>query len=400
MIKYWVWLSNCLDAGSSHLKPLLERYKSPLTVYKTPISELQSSYLLSANELKRFNNKSLDKTYRIMKECDETKIRIISFDDNRYPQLLKEISNPPACLYVKGKLEDINNLPIVCLVGKREASDFGIKSAWSLSARLTLGGILVLSGGALGVDAASHEGALAVGGKTVAVLPCGINYPYLKTNEFLRKTIVDNGCLISELPPSTPLYRNAFQLRNRLLSGISHGIVVIEAAKISGALITARHALEQGRDVFAVPGRPNDPNYQGSNALLKDGAKPVFTAEDVFSEYEVEFANIIDVQRAMKENLTKLYRSLNSSKFFHREPVITQNSTVLEDSNKKIKKNIDESLPKTIKIVYNCIDTELFTVDDLLVSGLPFEEILAAVTQLELYGYIKAIPGGRYSIIF
>ncbi len=400
MIKYWIWLSNCLDTPSSHLKPLLERYKTPLAIYKTPISDLQSTYLLSPNELKRFNNKSLDRVYRIIEECEESKIRIISFDDPRYPQLLKEISNPPACLYMKGNLENFNNLPIVCLVGKRESTDYGIKCAWSLSARLTLGGILVLSGGALGVDAASHEGALAVGGKTIAVLPCGINYPYLKTNAFLRKLIADNGCLISELPPNTPLYQNAFQIRNRLLSGISRGIVVIEAAKISGALITARHALEQGRDVFGVTGRPNDPNHEGVNALLRDGAKPIFTADDIFSEYESEFANIIDVERAKKENLTKLYRSLNSSKYFHREPVITSNTPVSENTDKKIKKNIDETLPKNIKIVYNCIDTELFTVDDLLVSGLPFEEILAAVTQLELYGYIKAIPGGRYSILY
>lgn len=400
MLKYWVWLATCLDAGSSHLKPLLERFQNPKTIYKTAISELQSSYLLSSSELKRFNNKSLDRTFKIIAECNETKVEIIAFDDERYPQNLKEIPNPPACLYFKGNLKNINNLPIVCLVGSRKATDYGLKCSWSLSARLASGGVVILSGGALGIDAAAHEGALAVGGKTIAVLPCGINYDYLKTNAFLRGTITDNGCLISELPPDAPLYRNAFQLRNRLLSGISLGVVVIEAAKKSGALITARHALEQGRDVFAITGRPTDYNHSGSNELIKDGAKPVFTAEDIFSEYDSLFPNIIDVNRAMKTNTTMLYKMFNSNKDFKREPILTESSVDVANNNKKIKKNIDETLPNSVKIVYNYIDTEIFTVDDLMDSGLPFEEILAAITQLEIFGYIKAVPGGRYSIIF
>jgi DNA processing protein len=400
MLKYWVWLSTCLDNSSTHLKPLLDKYKTPLAVYKTSISELENSYLVSPNELKRLNNKTLDKSDRIIVECEESKIDIIAFDDPRYPLSLKEIPNPPACLYVKGKLKDLSDLPIVCIVGSRKATDYGIKSAWSLAARLAGGGIAVLSGGALGIDAAAHEGALAVGGKTIAVLPCGINYGYLKTNEFLRKTITDGGCLISEFPPDTPLYKNAFQIRNRLLSGISLGVVVIEASEGSGTLITARYALEQGRDVFVVTGRPTDENHGGSNALLRDGAIPVFSAEDIFKEYEHLFPNVIDCKRAMENDIIRLYRAFNSPKLFSDTQGFGAESVQSEENNKKIKKNIDETLPKNVKMVYNYIDTDLFTVDDLMTVGLSFEEILAAITQLELYGYIKAVPGGRYSIIF
>ena len=400
MLIYWVWLSNCLDAGSAHLKPLLDKYGTPKAIYKTSISELQASYLVSSNELKRFNNKALDRAQSIIEECEQTKIEIVPFDGENYPPLLKEIPNPPACLYFKGKFKEFSKAPNVCIVGSRKATDYGIKSAWSLAARLAGGGIIVLSGGALGIDAASHEGALAVGGKTVAVVPCGLNYGYLKTNEFLRGLITDNGCLVSELPPSTPLYRNAFQLRNRLLSGMTLGVVVVEASEKSGALITARHALEQGRDVFVVTGRPNDPNHSGSNALLRDGAKPVFSALDIFNDYEDKFPNLIDSKRAMDENIIRLYKAFNSPKMFEREKVYTPSEQVAEEKVKKIKKNIDETLPKNVKIVYNHIDTDLFTVDDLMSSGLNFEEILSAVTQLELYGYIKAVPGGRYSIIF
>lgn len=400
MIKYWVWLSGCLDAGSSHLRPLLEKYKTPLAVYKTPISELQASYILSANELKRFNNKSLDRALRIVDDCSASKIEIIAFDDIRYPESLRAIPDPPACLYVKGKLLDFSRLPVVCIVGSRKITEYGEMVAWSLAGRLAAGGITVLSGGALGGDAAAHEGALAVGGKTVAVLPCGINYDYLKTNEFLRKTITDNGCLLSELPPDTPLYKNAFHLRNRLLSALSLGVVIVEASEKSGTLITARHALEQGRDVFVVTGRPGDKNYAGSNALLRDGARPVFEAEDIFNEYMGMYPNIIDVERAKGMNLSKLYRTLHSPKMPDVSSVKADILPSEHDNVKKIKKNIDETLPKSVKIVYNYIDTDLFTVDDLLCCGLSFEDILSAVTQLELYGYIKAVPGGRYAIIY
>ncbi len=400
MIRYWIWLSSCLDAGSTHLTPLIERYKTPLAIYKASISELQSTYILSLNELKRFNNKNLDRAHKIIEECNSSKIIVIPYDDKRYPENLKSITNPPACLYVKGKLQSFTDNPIICIVGSRKVSDYGRLVAWSLAGRLAAGGMTVLSGGAIGADAAAHEGALAVGGNTIAVLPCGINYDYLKTNEFLRKLIMDSGCLISELPPDTPLYKNAFQFRNRLLSALSLGVVIAEAPSKSGALITARYALEQGRDVYVVTGRPNDANYAGSNALLRDGAKPVFGAEDIFDEYIHLYPNVIDIERARKTKLSKIYRALNSSKIFTDVPKESIKPNSAFDKEKKIKKKINESLPKNVQMVYNYIDTDLFTVDDLLNCGLSFEDVLSAVTQLELYGYVKAVPGGRYSIIY
>lgn len=400
MIKYWIWLSSCLDAGSAHLTPLLERYKTPIAVYKAPISELQATYILGSNELKRFNNKSLDRAYKIIEECSRTNINIVSYDDKRYPESLKSITNPPACLYIKGKLQSLTDKPIICIVGSRKVSEYGRLVAWSLAGRLAAGGMTVLSGGAMGGDAAAHEGALAVGGNTIAVLPCGINYDYLKTNEFLRKVITDSGCLVSELPPDTPLYKNAFQLRNRLLSALSLGVVIVEAPSKSGTLITARYALEQGRDVYVITGRPDDANYAGSNALLRDGAKPVFSAEDIFNEYINLYPNVIDIEKAKQTKLSKLYRAFNGPKVFNDDPNDNTKEEGLVGSNKKIKKKIDESLPKNVQMVYNYIDTDLFTIDDLLNCGLSFEEVLSAVTQLELYGYVKAVPGGRYSIIY
>ena len=400
MIKYWIWLSLCLDIGSTHMVPLLNTFGTPKDVYKTPINTLKDSFLLNANELKRLNNKNLDKVFKIIDECNQSKINIIPFDSDKYPIDLRKISNPPACIYIKGNLQDLNRLPIICMVGSRKISEYGKLVAWSLSGRLTCGGMTVLSGGAVGGDAAAHQGALAVGGKTIAVIPCGLNYDYLKTNDFLRKLITDNGCLISEFPPQAPLYKNAFQLRNRLLSALSLGVIVVEAPAKSGTLITVRHALEQGKDVFVVTGRPDDPNYAGSNLLLKDGAKPVFEADDVFLEYINQFPNIIDPKKAKSVNLSKLYRSLYTPKINMEEPYLSENIVVDTIKEKKSRKEIDKTLPKSVQIVYNCIDNDVFCVDDIANCGVSFEEILSSLTQLEIYGYIKAIPGGRYTIIY
>lgn len=400
MIEYWIWLAYSLDAATCHLKPLLDKYKSPKNIYKASISELQSLYLLSQAELKRLNNKGLDKAYEIIDECRETKIDIVSYDDPEYPEALKNIPNPPAVLYRRGKLKNLNALPLVCIIGARKVSDYGEKSAWSLAARLAAGKIVVVSGGAMGTDTAAHEGALSVGGKTVAIVPCGLNYDYLKTNDFLRKVISDSGCLISELPPKEPLHKNAFQVRNRLMSALSMGVVIIEASLKSGTMITAKYALEQGRDVFVVPGRPDDPNHEGSHQLLREGATPIFSADDIFSEYVSRFPNIIDVDRAKSTNVSALYRNFHSPRMPEVEPVIAE---ILPENDKKVekvKKNIEEGLPKNAEIVYNYLDKDVFTVDDLLLCDLSFEDVLSAVTQLELFGYIKALPGGRYAIIY
>lgn len=400
MIRYWTWLSLCLDNGSSHLVPLLEKFGTPKEIYKTPIKTLQESFILSTNELKRINNKNLDTVYKIIDECKQSKIDIIPFDSELYPNRLRNISNPPACLYLKGSLKDITNLPVICIIGSRKISEYGKLVAWSLSGRLTYGGITVLSGGAMGGDSLAHQGALAVGGKTIAVIPCGINYNYLKTNEFLRKQIADKGCLISEFPPNTPLYKNAFQLRNRLLSGLSLGVAVVEATKKSGTLITVKHALEQGRDVFVVTGKPDDPNYEGSHSLIREGAKPIFEADDIFSEYTHKYPHIIDPEKAKSINLSKLYRSLYTPKVMTYDPKVDINSTKEEITVKKTRKEIDKTLPKSVQIVYNYIDNDVFSVEDLVECNLSFEEIISSLTQLEVFGYIKAIPGGRYSIIY
>ncbi len=311
--------------------------------------------------------------YKIIDDCIKNNIYIITICDKNYPERLRNIVDSPIALYIKGELCDIDNLPLVSIVGPRKISDFGKKAAFSLSKRLAKAGITIVSGAALGADTCAHKGALAAHGKTIAVLGCGICYDYLPENRALRGAISENGCLISEHPPYAAATKYSFPIRNRLISGLSLGTVVIEASLKSGSLITARLANDQGRDVFVIPGNPSLENYKGSNALLRDGAIPLLDANDVFNQYITKFPENIDVEKAFSEESNK--------------------------SEKKIRKNLNLGLSNEAKIVYNNLNNQKFTVDDLINLDLSDDELLSALTELEIEGIIRAMPGGIYEII-
>lgn len=393
---YWIWLANVLGFASLKLKPLVQYFKTAERIFNADIKEVSKVVTLNSTEAKRFLNKSLSKANRIISECDKLEIGIISYGDSLYPHILRNISNPPTCLYYKGDFPNFDNIPVVSIVGTRKSDEYSYKAAWSLSARLSLANCLVISGGAIGIDSAAHRGSLDVGKNTVAVLACGINFDYLKKNETLRKDISENGCLISECPPDYPIRKSSFHIRNRLISGLSLGTVIIEAGEKSGALITARTAAEQGRDVFVITGKPDDKKYAGTNMLLRDGAIPVFKFEDILSEYYFAFGNIIDVEKSLNYNLSKLYNSLYNSNIVAKTANLINNKAEILNSDEKNTKNHNLTLSKNAEIVYNYLDKDFFTVDDLSDVNLNVTEIFTAVTELELSGLVKAVPGGRY----
>ncbi|MBN2808065.1 MAG: DNA-processing protein DprA [Deltaproteobacteria bacterium] len=207
---------------------------------------------------------------------------IISLDNPLYPENLAQISDPPPILFLKGDLSALR-LPAIAVVGARRASELGRRFAFSLSSRLAAQGLAVISGLALGVDGAAHEGSLRGGGPTIAVLGTGLDVVYPAAHRHLSEKIIENGVLLTEFPPGAGPDKHHFPRRNRLVSGLAQGVVVVEAGEKSGSLITARLALEQGREVFAVPGPPGLPGSRGVNRLLKDGAQLLESVEDIFS---------------------------------------------------------------------------------------------------------------------
>lgn len=284
--RYWIWLSLIKNLGSKRKLKLLELYRTPEEIYKLTKEELiningigeaiANDIIISKNE------KILNYHIKYMKENN---IKIININEREYPQALKKIYDPPISLYVKGNIEKLNNKNIG-IVGCRECTTYGKKSAEYFAYNLSKQNINIVSGLAKGIDSYAHLGSLNTG-NTIAVLGNGLDIIYPKENlELANEIIKRGGTIISEYPCGTKPDKMKFPARNRIISGISSGIIVIEAKEKSGTLITVDFALEQGRDVFVVPGNINSINSVGTNDLIKQGARLVTTYEDVSSLWD------------------------------------------------------------------------------------------------------------------
>lgn len=377
MTEYLIWLQMALGAGNIRAVKALKYFENAENIYKASLSERKAAGIFSPKDLKRLSETKIDYAKSVITDCLKYGIDIVPFGDKKYPYCLSVIDNPPLVLYVKGEMLDFDNTPVICIVGPRKVSDYGKKAAYSLAYRLSKSGMTVVSGGAVGSDYYAHLGALKSGGKTALVMGCGIESGYLPQNERLRRHAAEHGCIISEHPPKAGLTKFSFPIRNRIMAALSLGTVVVEAGKKSGALITANHALEQGRDVFVIPGSPTAEQYVGSNALLRDGAKPLLDVSDILNEYIPRFPDKIDIEKAYER----------------------PQKAVKKTEEKQIHKKIfNETLSKEAKIVYNHLDKHKFYPDEIGGTDLGTSEILSALTELELEGLIRALPGGRYML--
>ena len=279
--KYWIWLSLINGLGSIKKQKLLEKYKTPENIYKLDKKELLKVSGIGEKLADSILDKSLlEKAERNIEYMIKNKIDIISIYDKEYPQILKEIYSPPISLYIKGNKNILNSYKIA-IIGSREPSEYGKKAAKYFSYNLAKNNITIVSGLARGIDSISHLGAIASNGKTIAVVGNGLDIVYPRENDILAQEIINReGCIISEYPIGTKPERMNFPARNRIVSGISNSVLVVEAKKKSGTLITVDFALEQGREVFAVPGNINSENSLGTNDLIKQGAKLVNCFED------------------------------------------------------------------------------------------------------------------------
>jgi DNA processing protein len=280
---YWFALRSIPLVGNVTFRRLLEHFLTPERVLRASAAELSAVRGINAAVVASL--RSHDYRGFAERECREVEkrgVRIVDFLAPDYPKALLEIPDPPPFLYVRGELGNLE--PAVAMVGARRASSYGLLTTERLARDLAGHGVTVVSGMARGVDTAAHRGALATGGRTVGVLGCGVDVVYPAENRGLFEEMVQKGALVSEFPMGTiPLAEN-FPRRNRIISGICRGVLVVEAAENSGSLITAQYALDQGRDVFAVPGNINFMSSRGTNRLIKEGAKLVEGVEDILEE--------------------------------------------------------------------------------------------------------------------
>lgn len=281
---YWLALSHIPGVGSVIFKRLLDHFKSPEAVFNASIRELLKIEGLGekiANEIIKGPDKNrVEKDLKIIKDLG---IKLITINDDMYPKRLKEIYDPPPLLYIRGELKREDDLA-VAIVGSRKTNPYGRWITEKLSSELARSGVTIVSGMARGIDSQAHQGAISGGGRTIAVLGCGVDIIYPSENRNLFYQIIENGAVISEFPIGSLPEGGHFPRRNRIISGLSLGVVVVQAGRESGSLITARFALEQGRDVFAVPGNVGLTGSSGTNRLIKEGAKLVESSEDILQE--------------------------------------------------------------------------------------------------------------------
>ena len=376
---YWVWLQHGLNCGSTKPGRILSVYPSAREFYEAGEREWRLLGIFTQKELQTLREYPLGKAEETLSACEKSGLEVLTPEAPAYPQCLRDIHNPPCALYVKGALPELDALPSVAIVGTRDATLSGRNIAFQFGYQLAKTGTVVLSGGAKGIDTAAHKGALQAKGKTVCVLGCAIGYPYLMENEAMRELIAKNGALISEYPPGSAPGKASFPIRNRLISGLSDGVLVVEAAGKSGSLITADLALEQGRDVFAVPCGIDSPVSRGVNNLIKAGAKPVTEAEDILEEYFQRYPG--------KMNLRGLYGEEESQE------------QVLRPEKKKPGVLNADKFSEDACSIYSVLGEEPLLMEELAKrTGLTVPRIFAAVTELELAGKIIQQSGRRYCL--
>lgn len=286
-IKYWLALGRVKGLELFFLKGLFDRFGGPEGIFNAGRAELGSFSTALADNVEAFTD--WDWVEKELELIEEKGARVITYSDPDYPASLRDINDPPCLLYAMGQGYDLSS-PSVAIVGTRNPTHYGLKMSEVLSRDLSAMGMVVVSGMARGCDTAAHKGALKAGGATVAVLGTGIDVPYPKENRRLYEEIIEKGLVITELPVSTPPAPYNFPKRNRVISGLCSGVVVVEAPLRSGALMTARLALEYNREVMAVPGQATSYRSAGTNRLLKEGAFLVETSEDVMAALSLVYA--------------------------------------------------------------------------------------------------------------
>jgi len=308
--KFWV-CAVLAGLGPAGAKKLLEICGNIEDVFNLSIKELKEAGIPSKTAENIVNWEKLP-WYEEIKFCKERGISIVSIEDPSYPRLLKEIHNPPLLLYVKGTLPSDNDV-CLAIVGTRNPSMYGIRMAEKFAEQLSTYGIAIVSGMARGIDTAAHKGVLRAGGKTVAVLGCGLRYCYPAENFSLLNEIAQTGAVITEFPSYIKPLPENFPRRNRIISGMCRGVLVIEAGQKSGALITANFALEQGRDVFAIPGRADEFTSKGTNQLLKEGATLIENVEDILDALNLEVRKEEKKKEENTDNLSEAEKTILDS---------------------------------------------------------------------------------------
>lgn len=408
---YWIWLQQVLPAGSRAVSDLLDAFGHARTVYHATPEDYRKAGL--SDELCRLlADKSLDTAHRILNRVLELGDWMLTPEDALYPLCLRHCGAPPAALYARGVMPDLDSVPAVAVVGTRHATREGLQEARALAAGLAAGGMVVVSGGAVGIDAAVHAGALDGGGVTIVVMACPLNDNYPADNAELRRRVVESGgLLLSEFPPDEP-YKCDYHIRNRIMAGLSQGVCLAQTPGRSGARITARLGREYNREVFALPGTLSGHRNDGAHKEIQGGATLVIRATDILREYAPMYPGVLDLEAAEAAQRLAEGRPMPAE-----EPSIKTEKPKREKT-KKLKrvsrrkkseaKTSDVDTPvasvtcpdgasAAAKTVYEVLTRQPQPVDLLAEkTEMPIPALLAALTELEMFGCAANSAGQQY----
>ncbi len=413
-LKYWLWLANRKGLAGQNLLRVLQHFGSPEGAYFSDPEEYRLIGDLPEAAVQALMDKSLDGADRVLGDCDRLGIRILTMQDAAYPERLAAIHQPPPVLYWKGRPIAFDEEAAIAIVGTRNATPYGVQTAAALSMELTRNGALVVSGMAQGIDAAAVRGALRAGGSVVSVLAGGIDVVYPRQHRDLYADVAAVGALISEHPPGTEHRGAHFPVRNRVISGLSVGVVAVESGRVGGTLLTVNHALEQDREVFAVPGPWNASSSEGTNRLIQEGAaKLILCADDVLCEFTDRFPNRLRRVARMEPRVTeqrlegaavtpppreprppKKSEAPGTAAAVTEEKVVDNGRPVEYIDWKECKSSMSDD-QQTVLLVL--AEGQSLRADDIVErTQVPARRVLSALTVLQLRGYVTEESGKRF----
>lgn len=438
----WLWLQQICGPASVMPPLLLAHFGSIEAIYEAEADAYAEVEHMTPRLAERLSSKELNEAREIFAYCRNEGVGLLTYDSALYPERLKALSNPPIVLYYKGILIDLDKELCLAMIGTRRMTEYGSHIAYSMAYDLATAGAVVISGMAKGIDGMAHRGALDAGGYTVAVLGCGIDRAYPAEHLSLMNNIIRQGLVLTEYKPFTPPAGQHFPVRNRIISGLGVGAVVVEAPTKSGALITASQAMKQGKDVFAVPGKLGEVTSTGANELIRDGARIVTSATDILLAYQERYADTMDLNRiaelrsrkfespirrvasplpylrreAEDEAIRRVLANSEEEMRLHREGLSSAKrpkapSKAVSDRFTKEKRterkegtspkafSVPSHLTEEQKRILLLLAEESAVADRLsAVTERSVSEILSDLTLLEIEGCVVARPGGIYEI--
>ena len=434
---FWIWLAEALGAGNRDFGRLIALYETPYEIFLAEEAEIERIPEISPRTVRALADKSLQRATEILDTCEKQGIGILPYGDERYPESFADLKDPPVLLYCSGSFPNLSKRLSIGMVGTRKMSEYGLRSAYKIAYELASAGVVIVSGMAAGIDGVCAAGAIAAKCETVAVLGCGVDVVYPKHHKRLRDAILKKGAVVSEYPPGTRPTSYHFPTRNRLIAALSQGTVVVEAGMGSGSLITAKVAVTLGKEVFALPANVGSTGAEGTNGLLRDGAHPILGSEDVLAPYQYAYAEMIRPEAIAKLGNASLVNlqylndlgvielasapKTSPVKETHGEaqpkpkrssrgrPIGQESEKTARDQaeGKRLpeKESVSHAVsnetmsslsPVQFAVMQAIPDDRGITADALSALEYPYQEVISALTMLEIMGLVQKLPGAIY----